>query len=163
VEEPHTPSRNGKVTSIEQFKKRKFGYQCAPYTVEIERMVRTLQQMGDSFGGSLERSLVQWMLEALEALVGPMVGHAVGSTAGSKAEPASGQSRTRSNEEVSQIWNDVFGHFRRLTQNAADYLAHLKSEKVEGLMKAAAFIVCKDALTEYLRDFMSPCNAPTSR
>ncbi len=145
----------GRVISIEQFKRKRFRYQCAPYTVEIERMVRTLEQMGDSFGGSLERSLVQRMLEALEALVGPMVGHAVGSTAGSKTEPASGQSRTRSNEEVSQIWDDVFGHFRRLTQNAADYLAHLKSEKVEGLMKTEAFLVYKDALTEYLRDFMS--------
>ncbi len=128
----------GRVASIEQFKKKRFRYQCAPYTVEIERMVRSLEQMGDSFGGSLERSLVQRMLESLEALVS-----------------VSDQGDGRPNEEVSQNWDDAFGHFRRLTQNAADYLAHLKSEKVEGLMKTEAFLVYKDALTEYLRDFMS--------
>ncbi len=139
------------MASIEQFKKKRFRYQCAPYTVEIERMVRSLEQMGDSFGGSLERSLVQRMLEALEALVGP----AIGSAAEPAANSASDQGGARPNEEVSQNWDDAFGHFRRLTQNAADYLAHLKSEKVEGLMKTDAFLVYKDALTEYLRDFMS--------
>ena len=165
----------GRVASIEQFKKKRFRYQCAPYTVEIERMVRNLEQMGDSFGGSLERSLVQRMLESLEALVGPAIGSMIGpavdseaepsasSTAGSTAGPAtasatgstSGISSARPNEEVSRNWDDVFEHFRRLTQNAADYLAHLKNEKVEGLMKTEAFLVYKDALTEYLRDFMS--------
>ncbi|HBK60064.1 MAG TPA: TIGR02677 family protein [Firmicutes bacterium] len=153
----------GRVASIEQFKKKRFRYQCAPYTVEIERMVRSLEQMGDSFGGSLERSLVQRMLESLEALVGPVVGSTAGSadgsadesTAGSAAGSTTGLNSARSNEEVSQAWDDAFGHFKRLTQNAADYLAHLKSEKVEGLMKTEAFLVYKDALTEYLRDFMS--------
>ncbi|MEA4883575.1 MAG: TIGR02677 family protein [Clostridia bacterium] len=129
----------GRVASIEQFRKKRFRYQCAPYTVEIERMVRSLEQMGESFGGSLERTLVQRMLESLEMLVGP------------ERDP----SNTRSSEEVSQIWDETFGHFQRLTQNATDYLAHLKSEKVEGLMKTEAFLVYKDALTEYLRDFMS--------
>ena len=161
----------GRVASIEQFKKKRFRYQCAPYAVEIERMVRSLEQMGDSFGGSLERSLVQRMLESLEALVGPEVepaaepearstaGSMAGSTAGPAAASATGAtsdaSSARPNEEVSRNWDDVFEHFRRLTQNAADYLAHLKSEKVEGLMKTEAFLMYKDALTEYLRDFMS--------
>jgi uncharacterized protein (TIGR02677 family) len=121
----------GRVTSIEQFKKKRFRYQCAPYTVEIERMVRGVEQMGESFGGSLERTLVERLLESISRLVGP--------------EPAPG--RARSNEEVNQAWDEAFGHFRRLTQNATDYLAHLKSEKVEVLVRTEAFLVYKDALT----------------
>lgn len=55
----------GKVTSIEEFKKKKFRYQCTPYTVEIERMVQRLEEKGDSFAGSLEKKLFDRLLEEL--------------------------------------------------------------------------------------------------
>ena len=44
----------GKARSIKDFQRKRFRYQCTPYTVEIERMVTRLKSLGDEFGGSLE-------------------------------------------------------------------------------------------------------------
>ena len=127
----------GKVTSVEEFKKKKFRYQCTPYTVEIERMVLSLEQLGESFGGSLERSLFDRLLESLSKLT------------------AKEQVDKLNNEEINQLWEEMYHHFRKMTENATDYLAHLKSEKVEEMMMTEAFLAYKDSLTEYLRNFMT--------
>ncbi|WP_031515837.1 TIGR02677 family protein [Desulfofalx alkaliphila] len=127
----------GKVNTIEEFKKKKFRYQCTPYTIEIERMVHGLEQMGESFGGSLERTLFDRILDALIILVDQQ-----------KIEEVS-------DEELNTFWNDLYGNFRKLTENATDYLAHMQSEKVEEMMLTEAFLSYKDAITEYLRNFMS--------
>ncbi|MTI82679.1 MAG: TIGR02677 family protein [Firmicutes bacterium] len=126
----------GKVSSIQEFKKKKFRYQCTPYTIEIERMVQGLERMGESFGGSLERTLFDRLLESLMKLV---------------SYPDS----NLSNEELYVLWDDLYGNFRKLTENATDYLAHLQSEKIEEMMMTEAFLIYKDAITEYLRNFMT--------
>jgi uncharacterized protein (TIGR02677 family) len=125
----------GKVTTIQEFKKKKFRYQCTPYTVEFERMVQRLEQKGDSFGGSLEKNLFERLLEALTKFL-ELKG---------KEDP----------EEVYALWDELFGYFKKLTENATDYLAHLESEKIEEMMMTEAFLVYKDAVTEYLRNFMT--------
>lgn len=124
----------GRVTTIEEFKRKRFRYQCSPYTVEIERMVLNLEQMGESFGGSLERTIFDRLLEGLNKL-----------ETIEKLNP----------EETYQTWEGIYSNFRKLTENATDYLAHLKSEKVEELMMTEAFLSYKDAITEYLRNFMA--------
>ncbi len=126
----------GKVKSIEEFRKKRFRYQCTPYTVEIERMVQTLEEKGDSFGGSLEKTQFDRLLAALMKFTDY------------KAVPAMAP------EELYAAWDDVYENFRRLTENAADYLAYLGSEKVEELMQTEAMLVYKDHLTEYLRNFI---------
>lgn len=131
----------GKVRTIEEFKKRKYRYQCTPYTVEIERMVQTLEQLGDSFGGSLERTLFDRLYGSLQELV-------------RMAADASSDSPSTEFEELHRVWEDVFGYFRQLTENATDYIAYLKSEKVEDRMMTEAFLAYKEAFTEYLRDFI---------
>lgn len=137
----------GRVTSIEEFKRRRFRYQCTPYTVEIERMVQELENMGESFGGSLEKSLFDRLLSGLMEL---------GRKEMDDRESASVRYAVEglSSEEVSLLWSEVYGDFRKLTENATDYLAHLESEKVEELMRTEAFLVYKDTLTEYLRQFV---------
>ena len=126
----------GKVTTIQEFKKKKFRYQCTPYTVEFERMVQRLEQKGDSFGGSLEKNIFERLLELLTKFLGFEEEH---------GEP----------EAVYALWDELFGYFRKLTENATDYLAHLESEKIEEIMMTEAFLVYKDAVTEYLRNFMA--------
>ncbi|MEG6617564.1 TIGR02677 family protein [Peptococcaceae bacterium 1198_IL3148] len=125
-----------KVTTIEDFKKKKFRYQCTPYTVEIERMVQGLESMGNSFGGSLERTLFDRILQTLNKLEVNYINKI-------------------SNEELYTLWQDLQDNFKKMTENATDYLAHLQSEKVEELMMTEAFLAYKDALTEYLRQFMT--------
>lgn len=133
----------GKVHSIEDFKKKRFRYQCTPYTVEIERMVQRLEQMGQSFGGSLEKTLFIRILEALMKLT-PQAD-----------EEIDNKINKLSNEELNMVWEDLQGNFKSLTENAADYLAYLQSEKIEEMMMTEAFLVYKDSLTEYLRNFMT--------
>jgi len=124
----------GKVYTIEDFKRKKFRYQCTPYTIEIERMVSRLQQLGDGFGGSLEATLFERLFVALTRLIeeGPML------------VP----------EQLNRTWEDLYGDFRSLVQNASDYLAHLKSDKVEEQMMTEAFITYKNAFTQYLQNFI---------
>lgn len=127
----------GRVTTIEEFKKKRFRYQCSPYTVEIERMVISLEEKGDSFGGSLERTLFDRLLGSLLKIT------------------AKDALQKMSEEELYGLWDEVYDNFRKLTENATDYLAHLESEKVEEMMMTEAFLVYKDSLTKYLRNFMT--------
>lgn len=127
----------GKVSTIEEFKRKKFRYQCTPYTVEIERMVVALEEKGDSFGGSLERTLFDRLLSSLMKLTEKEIVSKL------------------SSENLFSLWDEMHDNFRKLTENATDYLAHLESEKVEEIMMTEAFIVYKDSLTRYLRDFMT--------
>lgn len=136
----------GRVSSIEEFKKRKFRYQLTPYSIEIERMVINLEHLGNGFGGSLEPTLFDRLLENLLKV-----------TATVKALETTPTYTVfeLSDEAIHLLWQDIYDDFRRLTENAADYLGHLQSEKVEELMLTEAFLVYKEALTEYLRNFMT--------
>ncbi len=129
---PH--QETGRARSIVDFKRRRFRYQCTPYTVEIERMVEKLKSLGDEFGGSLETTQFDRILSALKGFL----------TGGEHLE----------NAELNQIWEDLQHYFHTLVQNASDYLAHLKSAKVEERMQTSAFIVYKDKFTQYLQNFI---------
>jgi len=137
----------GNVTSIADFKKKKFRYQATPYTIEIERMVQGLENLGDSFAGSLETTLFDRLLETLNQLTAKQPSPVT--------ENGAYQIATLSNEKLNRLWEDLYDHFRKLTENATDYLAHLKSEKVEEIMMTEAFLTYKESLTEYLRNFMT--------
>lgn len=175
----------GRVTSIEEFKKKRFRYQATPYTIEIERMVQQLEQMGESFGGSLEKTLFDRLLASLKRLVAEdesaRPARAVDGIAAGGAQArdldsgpghggdGSGSYRTHgrdgsgrayaadgfTGEELNALWRDTYESFRKLTENATDYLAHLQSERVEELMMTEAFLTYKEAITQYLRDFMT--------
>lgn len=137
-----------RVTRIEDFKKKRFRYQATPYTIEIERMVLKLEQLGDSFGGSLERSLFDRLLTTLTRLTT------------FEHSPFHGNQRLytiekESNESIHQTWEEMYEQFRKLTENATDYLAHLESEKVEEMMMTESFFIYKERLTDYLRNFMT--------
>ncbi|HBE76514.1 MAG TPA: TIGR02677 family protein [Firmicutes bacterium] len=124
----------GRVQTIDDFKRKKFRYQCTPYTIEIERMIVRLRQLGDSFGGSLEATLFERLQKALSQL--------------------QEQGMVLDDAELNQSWEDLYGYFRNMVQNASDYLAHLKSDKVEEQMMTAAFVVYKNAFTQYLQNFI---------
>lgn len=124
----------GRVATIEDFKKKKFRYQCTPYTVEIERMVERLSELGQSFGGSLEATLFDRLLSSLQNFV-------------AEAERTDGA-------QLNQAWEDVYSYFRKIVENASDYIAYLKSEKVEERMMSDAFLAYKDAFADYIRRFI---------
>ncbi|WP_196592565.1 TIGR02677 family protein [Pectinatus sottacetonis] len=122
------------MNTIDDFKKKKLRYQCTPYTVEIERMIQNLQKIGSEFGGSLEITQFDRLLHSITMLLD--------------------KGNDLSAENLNQTWNDLCHYFKTMVQNAADYLAHVKSEKVEERMKTSEFIIYKDKFTHYLQNFM---------
>lgn len=127
----------GKSRTVEEFKKKRFRYQCTPYTVEFERMLLELEGIGETFGGSLERTQFERLYQSL-----------------SKIEQIVKGKTDEGDEECSQIWEDTVSYFRQITQNTSDYIAYINSEEVENQMQTEAFLVYKDQFTTYLRDFI---------
>lgn len=124
----------GRARTIDDFKRRKYRYQCSPYTVEIERLVQNLKAAGKDFGGSLEATQFERLLGTLRRLL----------TQGLDLPEA----------ELNQTWIDFYGYFTSMVQNASDYLAHLKSSKVEERMMLDSFLIYKDTFTQYLQNFV---------
>lgn len=121
-----------KVTTIEEFKNKKFRYQLSEAAVEIERMVIRLENLFIE-GSSLEPTL----LERLRLSISRM-----------------GEIHQEKAELVYGWWNDLNNDFIRLNQNYQDYMRELNSVKAEEMMKTREFLVFKDRLIEYLRSFV---------
>ncbi|WP_077705446.1 TIGR02677 family protein [Virgibacillus dokdonensis] len=127
----------GRAHTIEEFKKKRFRYQCTPYTVEFERMLVEMEKGGDVFGGSLEKKEFERLYQSLVEL-----------------EKMLQQSFFPAADECSQLWNDIFTYFRSITKNTSDYIVHINSEQAEERIHTEAFLVFKDQFTTYLRDFI---------
>jgi uncharacterized protein (TIGR02677 family) len=130
----------GNAKTIEEYKKKRFRYQCTPYTVEIERMLQQLEKLGDTFQGSLERTQFDRLLQAIIKL--------------QASQSANLAPNKQSAEELAQVWEDLFSYFRNIRRNTADYIAYINSEKTEEQMQTEAFLIYKNQFTAYLRDFI---------
>ncbi len=121
-----------KVTSIEEFKNKKFRYQMSEYSVEIERLVLRLENLYIE-GASLEPTLLERIRRGIERF------------------PA------MASEEIGEVytwWTDLNNDFIRLNQNYQDYIRDLNSVKAEEMMWTKEFLIFKDKLVEYLRNFI---------
>ncbi|ETI68934.1 TIGR02677 family protein [Neobacillus vireti] len=123
--------------TIEEYKKKRFRYQCTPYTVEIERMIVQLEKLGDTFQGSLERSQFDRLFQAITSLQNELE-----------------NDLNKSAEEYMRIWEDVFRYFQTIRTSTADYIAYINSEQTDQRMQTEAFLVYKNQFTTYLRDFI---------
>jgi uncharacterized protein (TIGR02677 family) len=133
-----------RVTSIDDFKNKRYRYQATAYTIEIERLVRRLAELGEGFGGSLEITLFDRLLENLGRLTERREhGDALRYVAFDLDD-----------DGLFRLWEETYDCFQKMADNAADYLAHLKTEKVEERMQTDAFLVYKDAFKRYLEQFV---------
>ena len=121
-----------KVTTIEEFKSKKFRYQLSEYTVEIERMVIRLESLFIE-GASLEPALLERIRMNIAKI--PEISE-------------------KEQEEIYSWWNDLNNDFVRLNQNYQDYMRELNSVKAEELMRTKEFLIFKDRLMDYLRTFV---------
>ena len=121
-----------KVASIEEFKNKKFRYQMSEYSVEIERLVVRLENLFVE-GASLEPTLLERIRRHVERF------------------PAMAEKDTG---EVYTWWMDLNNDFVRLNQNYQDYIRDLNSVKAEKMMQTKEFLVFKDHLIDYLRNFI---------
>ena len=113
-----------KVSSIEEFKNRKYRYQMSEYSVEIERLVLRLENLLVE-GASLEPTLLERIRRNIEKFP---------------------EMEQKDNSEVYTWWNDLNNDFVRLNQNYQDYIRDLNSVKAEEMMRTKEFLVFKDRL-----------------
>ena len=121
-----------KVSSIEEFKNKKYRYQMSEYSVEIERLVLRLENLLVE-GASLEPTLLERIRIAVEKF--PEMARV-------------------DKDKVYTWWTDMNNDFVRLNQNYQDYIRDLNSVKAEEMMHTKEFLVFKDRLIEYLRNFI---------
>lgn len=121
-----------KVSSIEEFKNKKYRYQMSEYSVEIERLVIRLENLFVE-GASLEPTLLERIRRSIERF----------------SEIVKEDTNT-----VYTWWNDLNNDFIRLNQNYQDYIRDLNSVKAEEMMRTKEFLIFKDKLIEYLRNFI---------
>lgn len=121
-----------KVSSLEEFKNKKYRYQMSEYSVEIERLVIRLENLFIE-GASLEPTLLERIRRHIERF---------------------SDMKGRSPEEISVWWNDLNNDFIRLNQNYQDYIRDLNSMKAEEMMRTKEFLLFKDKLVDYLRSFI---------
>ena len=121
-----------KVSSIEEFKNKKFRYQMSEYSVEIERLVIRLENLFIE-GASLEPTLLERIRRNVERFP-KMIEQDI--------------------NYVYTWWTDLNNDFVRLNQNYQDYIRDLNSVKAEKMMQTKEFLVFKDRLLEYLRSFI---------
>lgn len=121
-----------RVSTIEEFKNKKFRYQMTETSVEIERMVIRVENLFLE-NSSLEPTLMERIRISLKQME-------------SFAD--------ESDEKLYSWWNDLNADFKRLNQNYQDYMRELNSAKAEELMQTKDFLLFKDRLIEYLRSFV---------
>ena len=123
---------SSKVNTLEEFKNRKFRYQLSDYTVEIERMAMRLETL-EIEGASLEPTLLERIHKQILKIK---------------------EMENKEDSEVSSWWTDLNNDFIRLNRNYQDYIRTLNSAKAEELMKTEAFLIFKEKIIQYLRNFV---------
>lgn len=120
------------VTSIEEFKNKKYRYQMTEYSVEIERLVIRLENLLVE-NASLEPTLLERIRKNINLF---------------------SEMAEKDKSQVYSWWTDLNNDFVRLNQNYQDYIRDLNSVRAEEMMHTKVFLVFKDRLIEYLRSFI---------
>lgn len=123
----------GRASSLEEYMRKKMQYLMTPYSIEIERLLESLEKV-TGYGGSLEASLFDTIEQKLiqirlnTAEMGP--------------------------EEALELWQSLHQSFVKLHENAADYMASLQTARAEEMMVAESFFIFKDKMIDYLKNFV---------
>lgn len=126
----------GRAATLEEYMRKKMQYLLRPYSIEIERLLETLEKV-TGYGGSLESTLFDAIAEKIYRIRLKAL----------DIEPlAPGEALT--------LWTELYGSFVTLHENAADYIASLQTAKAEEMMMTESFLVFKEKLTGYLQNFV---------
>lgn len=119
------------VKTLEEYKNRKFRYQLTEYAVEIERMVIRLETLKVE-KASLEPKAFEELKNLLEKV-----------------------QKLDSIEEINNCFEKLNETFTKLNNNYRDFLKMFSETKNEELMKIEQFLIFKDKVIEYLKNYMS--------
>lgn len=125
----------GRVTTLEDFRRRHFVYQLTAAGETAERAVgEVLAALERS--GSLQRVMLGTILRNLQEIRGELT----------DPEPRP--------ERLFELLFNVTEQFRTLTENASLFLARLHEAIEQGEVRTEAFLVYKQAVLEYLEQFL---------
>ena len=130
LNEQHDGTR---VTSIEEYLKKRFRYMITPYAIEIERLVFQLEGIS-GYGGSLQPSKLHEMIRYVRRI--------------------RYWSANQTDSAAEELWNNLVAIFKDLNEQAADYIASLNSKKSEELFSTEVFLLYKDSVISYLQNFI---------
>lgn len=123
----------GRASTLEEYMRKKLQYLLKPYSIEIERLLESLEKV-TGYGGSLEPTLFDSIAEKLFRI----------RQADWESEPGAAH----------ELWTSLYDAFKKLHENAADYIASMQTVKAEEMMVTETFLVYKDRLTHYLQNFV---------
>ena len=118
--------------TLEEFKNKKYRYQITDFTVEIEKLVIKLENLHIE-GASLEPTLIERIKEQILEI----------------------EKLTNKNETViNGWWENLNADFKRLNDNYQGYIKSFYNIKMEEIAQSSQFIVRKNDLVIYLREFI---------
>lgn len=120
------------VYTIEEYKNKQYRYYLSEYTVEIERLTIKLENLLVE-GASLSPSLFERIKNSLVKM---------------------NELQKESLADIHLWWDDLQSDFKRLNQNYQDYIRTFYSPNTDKFMKSMDFIIYKDNLIKYLREFV---------
>ncbi len=121
-----------RVYTIADYKNKQFRYSMSEYSVEIERMTVRLENLFIG-SGSLSPNLFLRIYNGVEQFT---------------------EMESCPLKQVNEWWHNLQEDFRRLNQNYQDYLREFYSGNADKLLKSVEFILHKDRLITYLKDFV---------
>lgn len=118
------------VATVQEFKNRKFRYQLTEYAIEIERLVMRLETLSVKTS-SLEPKLFEKIKNLLIRIT-----------------------KTDDIKEINDLFLELNYNFTTLNESYKDFLKVFYEAKTEELMKSETFILYKEKVINYLRDFI---------
>lgn len=119
------------VQTVEEFKNRKFRYQLTEYAIEIERMVMHLETLNIETA-----SLEPRLFEKLRLLLSKIT-------------------HLEDLSELNECFEELDETFTKLNNNYKDFLKMFHEARSEELMKSEQFLIYKDKVIEYLKNFIA--------
>lgn len=118
--------------TIEEYKNKRYSYSMSKYSVEIEKLTVRLENLFIETG-----SLSPGYLTRIEEAI-------------SSVENVNNMPLNKINE----WWRNLQDDFKRLNNNYDDYLREFDSAQANKIMKSLEFVLHKDKLVQYLKDFV---------
>ncbi|MGN0469368.1 MAG: TIGR02677 family protein [Acutalibacteraceae bacterium] len=118
--------------TIEEYKNKRYSYSMSKYSVEIEKLTVRLENLFIETG-----SLSPGYLTRIEEAI-------------SSVENVNNMPLNKINE----WWRNLQDDFKRLNNNYDDYLREFDSAQANKIMKSLDFVLHKDKLVQYLKDFV---------
>ena len=118
------------VATVQEFKNRKYRYQLTEYAIEIERLVMRLETLSVKTS-SLEPKLFEKICILLKQII-----------------------LAQELKEINELFLELNYNFTTLNESYKDFLKIFSEAKTEELMKSETFIIYKEKVINYLRDFI---------